>query len=106
MPIKRYSVTIPLEFDLPGRTMVTTEIGYGCYAASPEQAIEATKLFLADESERIVDSLSESVFDGMRAFVDEVPISEKPRVVEVDERSFKSSRLAEVKDGLLIEDLP
>lgn len=106
MPIKRYSVTIPLEFDLPGKTMVTTEIGYGCYAASPEQAIEATKLFLADESDKIIDSISEGVFDGMRAFADELPLSAEPNAVEVDKRRFRSSSDAEVKGSLLIEDLP
>ena len=52
MPIKRYSVTIPIEFDLPRKTMITTEVGYACYAETSEQAVEATKLFLADESEK------------------------------------------------------
>lgn len=106
MPLKRYSITIPLEFDLPGKTMVTTEIGYGCYAASPEQAIEATKLFLADESERIIDSISEGFADSIRAFAEELPLSAEPEAVAVDERHFRSSRDAEVKGGLLIEDLP
>jgi capsule polysaccharide export protein KpsE/RkpR len=106
MPMKRYSVTIPVEFDLPGKTIVTTPIQYACYAASSEQAIEATKLFLADESERIVGSLSTSAREGMLAFVDEVPLAAEPEAVEIDERRFKSSRLAEVKGDLLVEDLP
>lgn len=105
MPMKRYSVTIPVEFDLPGKTIVTTKIQYGCYAASPEQAIEATKLFLADESERIVDSLSEAVFDGMRAFCDEVPFTAEPTAVEVDRHKFWSTRSAEINGTLLVEDV-
>lgn len=106
MPIKRYSVTIPIEFDLPGKTIITTEVGYACYAETSEQAVEATKLFLADESEKIIDAISEGVFDGIRAFADEVPLSAEPKASEVDKRSFKSSRDAEVHGGLLIEDLP
>ena len=97
MPIKRYSVTIPIEFDLPGKTMITTEVGYACYAETSEQAVEATKLFLADESEKIIDAISEGVFDGIRAFADEVPLI--PSLIDQNPRAHFLSPMDMILQG-------
>jgi len=58
--IKRYHLTIPLEWDL-GDEQVSATISYATYASTEKEAVEIGNLFIQDNREQVSRSVSDLI---------------------------------------------